>query len=275
VTKINCHITERIQKDFDSLWRCKQRGNTVEITTPYLLPDSTLLSLFITKRSEKFIVHDGGSISQIVAESCPFPDDEIKSSLAGFSVKYGIMRGRDAANQTIYFKDCKKPSLISSIAFDLASFATTVTNVLVAASIDEPGIEPDERFQRNADSFIKSVIPTGLKFKPRCQIQEVPGVKFSAVIQNSNRIWIVSYVTGSTLPYFLRSIAITKMNFEHVWDCKLAKHNAIGGTIPLLNTDARGYQPRKIEWQTKMLKVSARETLLTWSGRGNFVDLLN
>ncbi|HSY20042.1 MAG TPA: hypothetical protein VK815_16980 [Candidatus Acidoferrales bacterium] len=84
MTKINCHITERIQKDFNSLWQCKQRGNTIEISTPYLLPDSTLLSLFITERDGKTIVHDGGSISQIVSEYCPFPDDEIRASLDGF-----------------------------------------------------------------------------------------------------------------------------------------------------------------------------------------------
>jgi hypothetical protein len=129
MTKINCKIIELIQKDFDSLWRCKQRGNTVEISTPYLLPDSTLLSLFITERNKKFIVHDGGGISQIVLENCPFPDDEIKGSMDGFSSKYGIRQCLDAAKQKIFFKDCEKKSLISSIAFDLASFATTVTNV--------------------------------------------------------------------------------------------------------------------------------------------------
>jgi hypothetical protein len=274
MTKINCHITERIQKDFNSLWKCKQRGNTVEISTPYLLPDSTLLSLFITERNKKTIVHDGGSISQIVSENCPFPDDEIKASLDGFSSKYGIKQCVDADKQKVFFKDCEKKSLISSIAFDLASFATTVTNVLVAASYDEPDIEPDERFQRNADSFIKASLPTGLTFKPRHEIQEVPGVKFSGVIKRSNRIWIVSYVTGSNLPYFLRSVAVTKMNFEHVW--KLGRiSNHIGRTIPLLNTDADGYKPAKLKWQIEMLKSSSKDDLVKWENRASIAGLLN
>ena len=210
MTKINCDITKRIQKDFNSLWHCKQRGNTVEISTPYLLPDSTLLSLFITERNKKIIVHDGGSISQIVSEYCPFPDDEIKASLDGFSAKYGIKQALNASKQKIFFKDCEKSALVSSIAFDLASFATTATNVLVAASYDEPDVEPDDRFQRSADRFIKAALPSELKYKPRHEIKEVPGVKFSGVIEQSNKIWIVSYITGSDLHRFKAALRLQR-----------------------------------------------------------------
>jgi hypothetical protein len=281
MTKINCKITERIQKDFNSIWRCKQRGDTIEISTPYLLPDSTLLSLFITTRTEKgvekFIVHDGGSIFQIISENCPLPDDEIKSSLDGFSAKYGIRQCLDASKQKVFFKDCKKKSLISSIAFDLASFATTATNVLVATSVDEPNIEPDKRFQRNADSFIKTAIhSSGLKFKPRHEIKEYfPGIKFSGVINSSNRIWIVSYVTGSDLTYFRRSVAETNMNFEHVWKSRQSISNHIGRTIPLLNTDAKGYEPNKLKWQIDMLQESSKNNLVKWTDRNSIVGLLS
>ncbi len=271
---INCQITKVIQKDFNSLWQCKQRGNTIEISTPYLLPDSTLLSLFITERNKKFIVHDGGSIAQIVTDNCPFPDDEIKASLEGFAAKYGVKQCWDASKQKIFFKDCGKKPLISSLAFDLASFATTVTNVLVAASYDEPDVEVDERFQRNADSFIKSAIPTGLIFKPRQEIKEVPGVKFSGIISRSNRIWLVSYVTGSTLPYFVRSVAMAKMNFEHVWKVtQLAGY--IGRTIPLINTDAGGYKPDKLKWQLPDLQAASKDTLVKWADRASMANLFN
>jgi hypothetical protein len=177
------------------------------------------------------------------------------------------------AKQKIFFKDCEKKNLISSIAFDLAAFAMTATNVLVAASYDEPDVEPDERFQRSADSFIRAALPTGLRFRPRHEIKEVPGVKFSGVIEQSNKIWIVSYVTGSDLPYFLRSVAVTKMNFEHVWKLgRIASH--IGRTIPILNTDAGGYKADKLKWQIDMLKASSKNDLVKWEDRAEIAGLL-
>jgi hypothetical protein len=145
---------------------------------------------------------------------------------------------------------------------------------LVSASYDEPDIEPDKRFKREADSFIRSTLPLGLKFKANHEIKEVPGVKFSGVIERSNKIWIISYVTGSDLPYFLRSVAVTKMNFEHVW--KLGRlSNHIGRTIPLLNTDAAGYVAPKLKWQIEMLKASSRDDLVKWEDRSTIPNLLN
>ena len=275
MTKINCHITEAIQKDFSSLWKCKHRGNTVEISTPYLLPDSTLFTLFITEQKKKIIIHDGGSISQIVSEYCPFPDDEIKFSLDGFAAQHEIKQTIGAEKEKIFYRVCEKKKLISSAAFDLASFAMTATNALVAASYEEPDVKQDDRFQRSADSFIKAALPVGLKYKPRHEIKEVPGVKFSGVIERSNKIWIVSYITGSDLHRFKGSIAVTIMNFGHVWDCSLAKNNGVGATIPIVNTEASGYQPRKLGWQTDMLKASAHGAYLPWSGRNDFAELLN
>src|SRR5665213_1029683 len=275
MTKINCHITEAIQKDFSSLWTCKQRGKTVEISTPYLLPDSTLLSLFITERNKKIIIHDGGSISQIVSEHCRLPDDEIKALLDGFSAQHGINHTIGANKQKIFFKACDKKKLISSAAFDLASFAMTATNGLVAASIDEPDLELDKRFQRIADIFIKTVThSTGLKFKPRQEIREFPGIKFSGVINNSSTFWIVYYVTGSELGYFRRSLAETIVNFGHVWKSKQTILKHIGRTIPVLNTNAGGYKPDKLDWQIKDLKDAAAGTLLPWSTKESLLELL-
>jgi len=275
MTKINCHITEAIQKDFSSLWKCKHRGNTVEISTPYLLPDSTLFTLFITERDKKIIIHDGGSISEIVSEYCPLPDDEIKASLDGFSAQYEIKQTVGADKEKIFFKACDKSKLISSAAFDLASFAMTATNVLIAKSIDEPDVEPDKRFQRDADAFIKSAIHnTGLEFKRRQEIPQFPGIKFSATINRSNRIWIVSYVTGSDLTYFRRSVAETNMNFDHVWKSRQSIKDHIGRTIPLLNTNAIGYQPEKLKWQLDMLKTTAGGTLLPWSNKDSLLNLI-
>lgn len=273
MTKIDCQITKLIQSDFGALWRCQQRGNTVEISTPYMLPDSSLFSVFVTCRNGKYIVCDGGSVWEIVSEHCPLPDTEIKASLDGFSKKFEISECMGGDGQKLFFKSCDKTALIGSLVFDMASFVTTATSVLVAASFDEPDVEPDERFQGKADSFIKSLIPSDsrLKFKAHQQIKEVSGVKFSAVIKSASKIWVVSYVTGSHLTYFRKSIGETKMNFEHVWDSSLKGHVK---TIPLLNTEAAGFQPTKLKWQLEMLKKSSGDCLVKWSDRDSIATLL-
>jgi hypothetical protein len=77
------------------------------------------------------------------------------------------------------------------------------------------------------------------------------------------------------LQHFKGRIAITKMNFEHVWDCSLARHNHVGRTIPLINTGARGYVAPKLKWQIEMLKTASRDVLVKWEDRDSIVRLLS
>jgi len=274
MTKLNCKITDAIQKDFSSLWKCQMRGKTLEISTPYLLPDSTLFSVFLTERNGRYIVCDGGTLSEILSDYCPLPDDEIRASLDGFAKKFEIKVGAGSDKQKIFFKSTVKRTLISSLVFDIATFATSVASALVAVSYDEPNLELEDRFPAKADAFLRAVIPltNGLKFRPRREIKEVPGVKFSGIIERSNKIWIVSYVSGSNPTYFRKSVAETIVNFEHAWGSSLSNH--IAKTIPFLNSEAQGYQPNRLKWQIAKLNETSQNSLLDWKNRDEFSALL-
>lgn len=270
MTITTCDILQSIRADFGELWRCNIRGNSVEITTPYLLPDSSLLTVFITQRGEKTIVSDGGNLSDLLADYCALPEDDIfesvKAACARFGIKMVIAHG---INQ--YFKSTSDPSLVSSLVFDLASFVSQASSELVV-NVDDYSTTTSERFPDKADAYLRQIAPEGVTVLPRKEITEVQGVRFSAVLTKSSTLWVVSYISGSTLNRFRLSISDTYMNFNHVWDSRLAP--MVAKTIPLINNDAPGYQPGKLGWQIDNLRQVSKGALVTWDERERLKTLL-
>src|SRR5437870_9715243 len=172
--KLDCQITDSLQRDFSALWKCQQRGNSLEITTPYLLPDSTLLSLFLTQRENRFIVCDGGGVFEVIEDYCPFPRPKAIAELQGYAHKFGLKQGH-SEGKPLFFKDCDDIRLVSSLAFDVATFATMATSAMVASAEE---IETEDRFKVKADAFLKTVKPD-LRVETRQRISEVPGFTFS------------------------------------------------------------------------------------------------
>lgn len=274
MTKLTCEITELIQKDFTSLWKCKQGGDTLEITTPYLLPDSTLFSVFLTIRAKRYIVCDGGSIAEILAEHSPIPSEEIDASLEGMAARFKIKVGTsNVENQKLFFKECGDISLISSLIFDVASFAVAATNSLISTEDGTTESDLNNKFSSKADAFLKGAVnSTGLQLIPRSGIEEVPDVKFSAVLKSSSKVWLISYVNGATITHFKKNIAETKMNFDHAWGSRLSGH--IVKTIPLLNDEATGYKPQKFQWQLAELEASSKDSVTNWKQRESLIGLI-
>jgi len=267
---LDCQITEALQRDFNALWKCRQLGETLEISTPYLLPNSTLFSLFLTQRGGRFIACDGGVISDLLNEHCPRPGDEMNAELRAMAGKFRMKEGA-AEGRPLFFKDCTDPKLISSIAFDVANFAVMATSALVSATDDESGVPLERRFETRADQFLKSVVPPSFEFASR-EIPEVPGVRFGAVLTRASRVYLVSYVTGSNPTYFRRSVCDTAMSFKHAWHSSLANH--IGRTIPVVNTEAAGYDADKLRWHFDELKHQSHSDLVRWDEKDRLAELL-
>ena len=270
--KLDCGITEVLRSDFGSLWKCKQSGETLEISTPYLMPDSTLFTAFLTKRNNRYIVCDGGGVSEILQESCDLPSDEIKSALDGiaqkFTMKQGIISG-----EPLFFKECSDPKIISSLVFDVASFAVSATNALVAMAVEDEGGVQERRFRAKADDFVKSVTPSGWEFRPK-RINEVPGYTFGAVIARASRLCLISYVTGSTTTYFRRSVCDTAKSFAHAWKGPLAESKLIHRTIPIIDTGASGYKQEELQWQLDELQADSHNSLVDWKEKERYAELL-
>jgi hypothetical protein len=269
--KLDCQITELLQRDFNSVWKCKILGETLEISTPYLLPDATLFSLFLTTRGDRYIACDGGSVWELLSEYCAIPEEEVRSEVESMARKFQVKTGsRD--KKPIFFKDCTDPKLISSIAFDVANFAVMATSALVSASSEEPGVPLQDRFERKADRFLRSVVPSDFEWHPR-EIPEVPSVRFGAVLVRASRVWLISFVTGSNTSYFRRSVNDTAKSFQHAWKSALGTHDRLR-TIPLVNTEARGFDSDKLGWQLNDLATDSHESLVRWDEKDMITRML-
>ena len=53
-------IIEEIIKAFSSLWKIKQRGDSIEIITPVTTSNDSFVSFFLTRRGDEYVVTDGG-----------------------------------------------------------------------------------------------------------------------------------------------------------------------------------------------------------------------
>jgi hypothetical protein len=267
--KIDCQILEAFRRDFDSLWTCKQLGGTLEITTPYLLPDSTLVSVFLTERDDRFIVCDGGAIHEMLEEYCSLPADEVRSELLRMSSKFTMKEGH-TDGRPLYFKECKDAKLIPSLAFDVANFAVMATSALVSAS-GEPTIPVESRFEKRADLYLRSIAPSDFTFSPR-ELPEIPNVRFGAVLHKDSRLWLFSFVTGSNPTYFRRSVCDTAISFKLAWESRLASR--IKHTIPVVNTESTGYIPDKISSQLDELRILSRQSFVRWDARNDLNEML-
>ena len=49
-----------IKDSFSSLWKTKQRGNSLEIITPYATTNNKFVSVFLSKQGNDYVVSDGG-----------------------------------------------------------------------------------------------------------------------------------------------------------------------------------------------------------------------
>lgn len=267
---LDCALTDVIRRDFGALWHCKQFGNTLEITTPYFLPDSTLLSIFITKRDERYIVCEGGRVSESIELHCSIASEDAPQVIHEVARSFRMHVGRKDG-RPLFFKECSDPKLISSVVFDVCSFSATACSTLAHAPNPRIEIESEQRFKTRANTFLNTVKPPHLELTSG-QIEELPGIRFSALLKSPSKLWIVQYVTGSSNSYFRKSINDTTMSFH------CARVSAINPlivrTIPFVDTEAAGYDEPKLRWWLHELDKTSKESMVLWSKRETLASYL-
>lgn len=241
--QIRCSdIIDAIRADFGALWSCSMAGNTLEISTPYLLPNDDALTVYVTTRGDRIIVSDGGFVSEFLAENSSLAGDKLDACKDHFASRHEIKSHQNSSDGLIYyFKEANSLHLVSSLIFDVGNFVTALTNAAIPqAEMEE--LRDQKRFNGQADSYIKTLLPTIGVRKFRKKIGELPSVRFGAVVSSDSHLWLVSYVSGSTQSAFVHNISMAYMNFT------LTRKNPIceaSTLIALVNDTAEGYRPMK------------------------------
>lgn len=131
---VDLALADQIQSEFATLWHSKINSKTLEISTPYKLPGSTLFTLMITTRDDRWIACDGGHICEILSD-LEYLDGaaliQLRKIAEEHSVKMDDSRG-DSQGYTIFYKDTKSPKCIGSIAFDICTFAMVATHIIAS-----------------------------------------------------------------------------------------------------------------------------------------------
>mgnify|MGYP004476929823 CR=1 FL=1 len=121
-------IRKELIADFSSLWDFQEYDDTLEISTPIVMPNGDFVSVFLTKRNDEFIASDGGWIcageydSKLDLNEAPYD-----VMLRHFEQLYHTerMNFKDGLH---FCKSTKKSVLVSSIVYDLSFFIRDVVS---------------------------------------------------------------------------------------------------------------------------------------------------
>ena len=117
-------------KDVGSLWQCRRRGESLEVSTPFSTVTQRFVSVFIGIRDAGYVVGDGGWLSEGYYHGHDIEGHlELSSDLVKFfSEPLGILTVK-VGERTHFFKRCGDSALLSSAVYDLANF---VVNFIAA-----------------------------------------------------------------------------------------------------------------------------------------------
>ena len=233
-----------IKSDFDSLWKIKMRGTTMEVVTPIATTSDKFVSVFITKRGDSYVVTDGGWISEGKYDSdLPLLNDIYARVFDYYKSEYGI--NELAANNYIYyFKKTTDKAMVSSLVFDLATFTSSVISA----------------------SFIKEIVPRDIPVKHNAwALEKYKSLRFHALIPYKNRLTLVSYVTGSNNDYFRNSLAMANMRFEVVE--KDGFNGIVAHKVLLIDDTVKSYTSPEMTPIIGIITNNAKRINLPWSER--------
>ena len=263
MNEIGCSdVMGAIQSDYGALWHCTTRGNTLEIVTPYLYPDRSFVSVFVTARGEKVVVSDGGGLVELVRDRSGDPKAD-GAEFGSWGETYGVQCCKHG-DRVLYFRECGSLGLVSSAVFDVCNFVVAASNSACGAAGAMESIE-SETFTSRADGFIRGRLPSGRDVEFNKTLREVPEARFGAVVTSNSRLWLVVYLTGSNLNYFTRSVSNAIVNLELVRASSLGER--IAATVPLVNDGASGYQPAKLQQRFGRLREVAQTEAVLWTNK--------
>ena len=175
--------------------------------------------------------------------------------------------------EPVFFKECRDKKLLSSIAFDVGNFATMAANVLLSAYMDEPE-EKETRFVTETRTFLSRIIAPDPKRNLyfNAHVPGVPNVKFSAVVSNTSKMSIVSCVNGTSFNDFRKNTLDAAFNLKLAW--RSNARTQLDKTVPILNDNARGYDPDKLADRIKELTDQAKMEPVLWSQKEKLRTLL-
>ena len=271
-------ILADLRGNFSGIWQTKQRGASLEIITPYTTTNNRFVSVFLTKREDRYIISDGGWVNNAIYDNDIFNDEGCFNKIRlhyidAFDIKETVVNGKDSNQVSYYYVYTKSLIDIPSRVLDLATFIQNIVSTSLIEFVDKEEKETKKRFVTSANEYIKTIVSKDkIKFNTFLN-PEKKELKFNALFYyNSNEIALINYITGSSLSYFSNSIFKSNTLFEMADESLYKKY--VRKKITILDTNAKGYIPIKIAHYLNHLHKQTNAINLEWSKREQLTKML-
>lgn len=263
-----------IKNAFGGLWQTKQRGNSLEIITPYATTNNRFVSVFLSKQGDDYVVSDGGWINNGVYEVTVGEEMCFLKILYHFQNSFDVKQVVSAEGVMYYYLKTANAIDIPSKLFDLTLFIQNIVSVSEIDFENKEEKETKERFVSVANEYLKSFTDKS-KLHLNCYlVPEKKDIKFNAIYNNTpSKLSLVNYVTGSSNFYFSNSISKANMLFQMA-DDSIVKKN-ISNKISIIDTSAEGYVPEKLASFLYHLEHHTGSILVNWSEKEKLQSILN
>jgi hypothetical protein len=266
-----------VRKSFDSLWSTKLRSDQViEIITPYSTTSNKFVSLFITKRKEKFVVSDGGLLNSEAYESeIDYENQCLLKVLYHLEGFYEIKTTIDKRGIKHYYKSTDKVTFVPNLVYEMAQYISMCVSAATVPFVDQKEKEEKETFRKQVNTYLGSIITKSeVTLNGYLDKKNFRAVRFNAIVVKKNSsLSLVNYITGSNISYFTKSISNASVLFEIADNSPYGSH--IKQKIAIVNNGAEGFVPERLHRHFEILQEHTGSEPVKWSEKESLKTLLN
>ncbi len=268
------NIYTDITKAFGNLWKTKQRGNSLEIITPYATTNNRFISVFLTQQGSDYVITDGGWLKSGIYDVMFSEENCFLKVYFHFLNALEIKEVLGKNKQTYYYLKTENAIDIPSKVFDLAMFIQNMVSVCEIEFSDKKETETNERFQSKVNEYLKQSLDIEKLNLNAFLDPNKKELKFNAIFNNTPSTFsLINYITGSSNHYYTNSISKANMLFEMADNTDYK--SCIKQKISIIDTEADGYNEAKIASYLYHLEHHTKSKLVNWFEREKLMIILN
>lgn len=210
-------IFSNIKQDFNSLWKYKLRGDTLEIITPFTTLAGSFISVFLTQREDRFIVSDGHRLIDNINDN-NFGTNKRTVYFQEIASHYDVKR----TETDFFFKSTRDMNLLSSYIYDIVFFQNAVFDNIYADDVFFSSEAQDHWFSTKVNDLLAKKIDENKKYNRVFRVQKkhqlIKNFGFNTVLeyQGCPTIWAAMYISGSTPGIYADHICRATAGFMYV-----------------------------------------------------------
>lgn len=259
-------IFKEIKATFCNLWQFKERGNTLEIITPYSTITNKFISIFITRRGDEIVISDGGWVATGFYETEVNTEEEYFEKLFSTYETYYEIQKIIEKSIPYFFKKTSNPTAIPIYLFDIVQFIQGVVGGSIVEFEDPKEKAEKENFKKEANLYIgRFASKESIKINSPLS-DDLKSVKFNAIItKRKSKLTLLNYITGSSPSFFIGSIGKANLNFEIATESDFV--NFIDNKIAIINDTASGFQEEKLYKYLEKMERNSSTKNIKWTER--------